>query len=221
MPVNGQLGTAKDGTPVVWVESLGRAVPASAAKSMGVTPGQPGGAAPRKLNNQEQARLKEAVDGAEGARGMAQAANLFVDLNKKSGTGPINAIPGVPAMRSLFDKNQRQMQSLTARMAPQQRVPGSGTTSDKDLELFLQAVPSITAPGNANAAIAKDITDLSTRRAARAAFLDRWAEKKGTLMGADQAFASFWADYSKKAGAAPVATPSARGAKPTLDDIFN
>jgi hypothetical protein len=45
-PYDGQLGTAHDGTPVVWVASLGRAVPVSAAKSMGVTPrpaGAPGG----------------------------------------------------------------------------------------------------------------------------------------------------------------------------------
>jgi len=39
MPVDGQLGTARDGTPVVWVAALNRAVPVSAAKAMGVTPG--------------------------------------------------------------------------------------------------------------------------------------------------------------------------------------
>lgn len=37
-PYNGQPGVAHDGTPVVYVESLGRAVPASTAKAYGVTP---------------------------------------------------------------------------------------------------------------------------------------------------------------------------------------
>lgn len=38
MPYDGQTGVAKDGTPVVWVASLNRAVPVSAAKSLGVAP---------------------------------------------------------------------------------------------------------------------------------------------------------------------------------------
>jgi hypothetical protein len=38
MPYNGQPGRAKDGTPVVWVASVGAALPATEAKKYGVTP---------------------------------------------------------------------------------------------------------------------------------------------------------------------------------------
>lgn len=151
----------------------------------------------RTLSGQEQMQLSEARQGAESARDLARSANVFTDLNKKSGTGAINKIPLVSEVRSMFDPNIAQMEALTARMAPQQRVPGSGTTSDRDLALYLQAVPSVDRAGNANAQITKDITQLSTRRAARAAYLDRWAQKNGTLLGADKAFADFWTTYSQ------------------------
>jgi hypothetical protein len=38
MPQDGQPGIAKDGTPVVWVASLNRAIPVAAAKAFGVRP---------------------------------------------------------------------------------------------------------------------------------------------------------------------------------------
>lgn len=152
----------------------------------------------RKLSAQEEAQLKEARDGAESARDLSRAANIFADLNTKSGTGMVNKIPFVSEVRAAFDPNIAQMQALTARMAPAQRVPGSGTTSDRDLELYLQAVPSVDRGGKANGAIARDINVLADRRSARAAFFDRWAEKRGSLLGADKAFSDFWADYSKK-----------------------
>jgi hypothetical protein len=174
-----------------------------------------GGAAPPrpgKLSPQEQIQLKEAREGSVAAQDFARQANLFVDLNKKSGTGLINKIPFVSEVRSAFDPNLAQMDALTSRMAPAQRVPGSGTTSDRDLALYLKAVPNVDRPGEANAAIARDMTTTAKQRADRAAFLDRWAAERGTLMGAEEA----WNARSTRAKAAP---PGARN-KPSLDDIF-
>lgn len=151
-----------------------------------------GGAAPRpgRLSPQEQIQLQEARQGAETAQEFARQANVFVDLNRKSGTGMINKIPFVSEVRAAFDPAVAQMDALTARMAPAQRVPGSGTTSDRDLALFLKAVPNIDRPGPANAAIAADMSATAKRRAERAAFLDRWAAERGTLIGAEEAWAA-------------------------------
>lgn len=173
---------------------------------------------PGRLSPQEQIQLKEARDGAESARDFSRQANIFADLNSKSGTGFVNKIPFVSEMRAAIDPNIAQMDALTSRMAPAQRVPGSGTTSDRDLALYLKAVPNIDRPGPANAAIAKDMSATSVRRTARAAFLDRFAQKNGTLIGADKAFADFWADYSKKSPASGAGKGAQ--AKPSLDDIF-
>ena len=150
----------------------------------GKTPPRPAG----RLSPQEQIQLKEAREGASTAEEFARQANVFVDLNRKAGTGMVNKIPFVSELRSAFDPNVAQMDSLTARMAPAQRVPGSGTTSDKDLNLFLRAVPNIDRPGEANAAIARDMSATAKRRAERAVFLDRWAAERGTLMGAEEAW---------------------------------
>lgn len=175
------------------------------------------GPAPRKLVAAEQTQLKEARDGAEAARDFSRQANIFAKLNEKSGTGFVNKIPFVSEVRSAFDPNIAQMDALTSRMAPAQRVPGSGTTSDRDLALYLKAVPNIDRPGPANAAIAQDMSQTAVRRTARAAFLDRYASKNGTLIGADKAFADFWSSYSAKQRAADT-----KGAqdKPSLDELF-
>lgn len=173
---------------------------------------------PKALSGQEQLQLKEARDGAESARDFSRQANIFSDLNAKSGTGFINKIPFVSEIRAAIDPNIAQMDALTSRMAPAQRVPGSGTTSDRDLALYLKSVPNIDRPGPANAAIAKDMSATAVRRTARAAFLDRYAAKNGTLIGADKAFADFWAGYSQKTRDAPAG--AGRTAKPSLDDIF-
>jgi hypothetical protein len=170
-----------------------------------------------KLSPQEQIQLKEARDGAESARDFARQANIFAGLNEKSGTGFVNKIPFVSEIRGALDPNIAQMDALTSRMAPAQRVPGSGTTSDRDLALYLKAVPNIDRPGPANAAIAKDMSATAVRRTARAAFLDRYAKTNGSLIGADKAFADFWADYSKKTRPASGASNAKR---PPLDDIF-
>lgn len=169
---------------------------------------------PGKLTPQEQIQLKEAREGSEAAQDFARQANLFVDLNRKSGTGLVNKIPFVSELRSAFDPNIAQMDALTSRMAPQQRVPGSGTTSDRDLALFLKAVPNLDRPGEANAAIARDMTATAKRRAERAAFLDRWAAERGTLLGAEEA----WRAQSRQTDAKPAA-PTGRKQQ-SLNDIF-
>jgi hypothetical protein len=90
-------------------------------------------------------------------------------------------------------------------MAPQQRVPGSGETSNKDLSLFLQAVPGLDKPGPANSAIARQARADAARRQEYAVFLDRWASERGTLAGAEQAWLQ---SQSRPRPAAPPRKPA-------------
>ncbi len=143
---------------------------------------------PSRMTPQEQIQLKEAREGAQTAQEFSRQANAFVDLNRKAGTGMIYKVPLVSEIASTMKPEVAQMDALTARMAPAQRVPGSGTTSDRDLGLYLKAVPNIDRPGPANEAIAQDMTATARERADRAAFLDSFAQQNGTLMGAEQAY---------------------------------
>lgn len=146
---------------------------------------------PPRLTPQEQIQLKEARESANSFGEIANQADQFVRLNRKAGTGPVYRIPGAEFIGEALNPNVAQMNALTARMAPAQRQPGSGTTSDRDLSLFLKAIPNVDRPGEANAAIARDMRQMADRRAQRAQFFDRYAQERGTLLGAEEAFAQF------------------------------
>jgi hypothetical protein len=167
-----------------------------------------GGAAPAKpktLSAQEQIALRKAREAASGADEAARTAEQFVDINRRQNTGGLWAIPGIGKLAGPFDSDISQLNALTARMAPQQRVPGSGETSNKDLSLFLQAVPGLDKPGPANSAIARQARADAARRQEYAVFLDRWASERGTLAGAEQAWLQ---SQSRPRPAAPPRKPA-------------
>jgi len=166
-----------------------------------------------KLTPQEEKALSEARDSANMFADVTTQAQQFGKLNEKSPTGPIYALPFAKEIGSFFDPNIARMQALTARMAPAQRVPGSGTTSDRDLALFLQAIPSVDRMGSGNAGVIDDMNAITKKRQARAYFMDRYAQANGTLKGAEEAFARSWQ-------AQQPATRTAAPARPALSDIF-
>lgn len=145
-------------------------------------------AAPPKLGVQEQMQLRDARDVARNSQDVLRDLRRFGDLNQTEGSGGLNAIPLVDAFRGSFDPQVAEMNSITARLAPAQRVPGSGTTSDKDLALFLRASPSIKAPKEANDSLVERGRKEAIRRQAFAEFLDAYARQNGTLIGAAEAF---------------------------------
>lgn len=160
----------------------------------------------RRLAPREQMQLDEVRTAARSQDEAARMAEQFVDINTRQGSGQLWAIPGVAKVAGAFDPDIAQMNALTSKMAPAQRVPGSGTTSDRDLSLFLQAVPGMDRPGPANAAIAKQARADAKRRQDYAAFLDRWASEKGTLLGAEEA----WQNQQRQPNAFAPAKPAAR-----------
>ena len=143
-----------------------------------------------KLSAQDRNQLKDARETSSNAAQVLSDLTRFESLNEAEGSGGFNAIPGVGALRGAFDTEVSGMNEITARLAPAQRVPGSGTTSDKDLALYLQAVPSIKRPQGANTAIIDRGREEAVRRQAYADFLDDYASKNGSLIGAERAFRS-------------------------------
>jgi hypothetical protein len=166
-----------------------------------------------KLLPQEEIALKDARDSANMFTEVSTQAEQFGKLNEKVGTGPIYKIPGAKSIANIFNPDMARMEALSARMAPAQRVPGSGTTSDRDLALFLKAVPDVERMGSGNAGIIEDMKSMATKRQQRAYFLDRYAQQTGTLKGAEEAFAKEWAAKSAKPRATKGPVTSGSGWK--------
>jgi hypothetical protein len=76
----------------------------------------------------------------------------FGTLNRRTATGDALS-KTLPSVSSFVSSDKSSMQSLTASMAPREREPGSGSSTDRDMALFVQAVPSIDKEGPVNEAI--------------------------------------------------------------------
>lgn len=148
---------------------------------------------------------QETISGAEGrARNFQQnlpSLNRFEELNRTVPTGAWfqrlgQNMPTGPAPRLFsYDSNGSQpgggpdefdeMRSINSRLAPQQRPPGSGSSSNIDVTMFREGLPNVDRGGPANSRIigqyrndARDAQDYSD-------FLNWYWPARGTLNGAD------------------------------------
>lgn len=172
-----------------WVISSAPAPGGGRASSGPTTSGQTG------------MQLRQAAEAAAQAQAeMAQTGN-FQDLNAQHETGGVYGVPGVgnvvADLQAPFDPTLGQMRSISARLTPQQRIPGSGTTSDRDLTLYERATPSIRNPRETNDAIINTARVEATRRQTRSAFFDSYAQTHGNLIGAQAAFEQFWSSHGQ------------------------
>ena len=142
----------------------------------------------RTLSAQERASVADAQNAARGALDTLPDINRFDQINAKTPTGGLNRWND--AIQGMIDPNMQQMNEISARLTPAQRQPGSGTTSDRDLALFQQAVPSRKNTAVTNSAILERARAEAVRRQQYADFLDDYAAKNGTLNGAETAFRS-------------------------------
>jgi hypothetical protein len=162
-----------------------------------------------KLAAREQIQLSEARTAAEGSREAAITAQRFVTQKENAPTGGfLRQIPLAIETEAVWNPQVSTMNALSAKMAPQQRQPGSGSTSDKDLSLYLTSTPSAKKTGAVNSEIARQAREDASRRSQYAQFLDRWAMERGTLNGAEEAW--------QASGGALPGGPAARPAKPKI-----
>lgn len=141
-----------------------------------------------KMAPQEQKAIEDARGASSNAIDVLGDLTRFQDINAKTGTGGITRFPGVKTVRNIFDPQFQQLGEISARLTPAQRTPGSGTTSDRDLALYAQAVPGVDRDPKANNAIIERSRAEAVRRQQYADFLDEYARKNGTLNGAEKAF---------------------------------
>lgn len=143
-----------------------------------------GSGPPRRLSAQDQAFLTDQREAALKAQEAGRVALEFNRMNRNIKTGEVWGVPGA----SHFSEPHQVMEAMTERMLPGMRVPGSGATSDRDMESYRKSVPSIGRYGNANTAIANTILQNARRHQDYVAFMENWAQQRGSLLGAQEAW---------------------------------
>ena len=130
--------------------------------------------------------------------------NAFSEYNKSSRTGAnyeggwtSNLMP-----ESWRGQDEKNMIAITSRLAPKQRIAGSGTTSDKDMALYIASLPSIKEPGQVNKSIRLNYQNQLDNNTAKYTFFQNWLDKYGHLNGAD----AYWSSHRKELGWKPVPT---------------
>ena len=121
----------------------------------------------------------------QGAEVLAEL-NRFGDLNRQSGTGALYEGSLASFMpESLRGSDEKVMQSITADLAPKKRIAGSGTTSDKDIALYLQSLPDISKGGDVNQKIREGYQKQFDRVNTKLQFMQGYFDQYGHLNGAD------------------------------------
>lgn len=179
---DGSLRIKRGGT---WAPYSGVDEAAPGAAYFGAPGGRP------KLSAQEEKALLAARDGAQKMRGVAADADRFVSLNNDVSTGGVDDWGIIGQATSLFSPKKAEMRAIGERMVPVQREAGSGAMSDRDVEMYRAATLSIDKPGPTNQALGGVLKAGSQRQGDYAAFLDFYAQRNGTLLGAEEAWGSY------------------------------
>lgn len=172
----------------------------------------PVAAGPRRVSlpEPEAKALQAARDQANRVQYTARRLREFDKLNDKAATGPAYGGPlgqdWLNPINWFRGENLQTMDAINNDLAPQQRQPGSGSTDQIEYRGFKMALPSIEKYGNANRNASRAIYEKDAEAQAYVPFLEQWAQKYGTLSGAETAFDQYWAQRSKKA-APPKKTP--------------
>ncbi|MYN45931.1 hypothetical protein GTP23_12820 [Pseudoduganella sp. FT93W] len=111
--------------------------------------------------------------------------NRFGALNQNTGTGGlVDRIGFLPTV----DSDKREMDAIQARLAPSARPAGSGSSSDKDMALFLSALPGTDKPGDVNKAIRVQFEKKLKDKESELRFKEQYLIDNGHLDGADKAY---------------------------------
>ena len=120
-------------------------------------------------------------------------ADRFIELNRNVPTGSaIDKVPGGKWLAS-FGTDNAEMQSITAKTAPNMRPQGAGSTSNWDASQYERATLSVEKPGKTNLNIAKAMKARAQNENDFVDFRQAYLEQNQTLAGSDK----YWDAYSK------------------------
>ena len=114
------------------------------------------GLSPKNQENQRQIELKNAEKRIDAIRKVVDEGqdrilrmSRFLDLNEKTPTGEIEDVMGItsPYLRS---EEISEMNAISSYLGPRMRVQGTGSSSDRDVDLFLKSTVNIKNPLKTN-----------------------------------------------------------------------
>ena len=117
----------------------------------------------------------------------------FGRLNRENSTGSVwqQLTPDKQMFRS---PKSMEMAAIQSRLGPSQRIVGSGSSSDKDVQLFMRGIPSTENEGPVNAGIREDFRRKFEYATAKRSAMQKHIDKHGNLSGFDES----WADQQRK-----------------------
>jgi len=161
------------------------------------------GMTPKNQENQRMIELKNAEKRIDAIREIITQGqdritkmNRFIELNQKIPTGEIEDVMGIenPLMRS---PEIVEMATITKDIGPKMKVSGAGSTSDKDIELYLNSTVNIKKPLSVNWNTLTDYQKQLDKTQAKADFLEKYVSEFGHLRGVDEAWKQNQDSYLK------------------------
>lgn len=159
-----------------------------------------------RLTAQERQSLSEAQAEAGRYAQMMPDLDRFEQLNTEVPTGSLSHRFGIwagdmprvlgidsngPGPNGDTSMMMDEMRSITDRLTPAQRAPGSGSSSNLDVGMFRSGLPNIGRRGPANSDIISGYRRQGRDAQDRAEFMDWYWPRSGSLQGAEEAYAQY------------------------------
>lgn len=159
----------------------------------------------KRVYDQAQKQLDDLRAAVSRGRNMVQLVNRFGELNRQVGTGGVLDMYPTPT----FNAAKQEMESISARLTPAQREPGSGASSDMDIKMFARGVPSVEKLGDVNQKIRQQIMATQQEYETRLRVMETFLQDRGYLPSEQQT--NQLMKIPEKARAALVSNPQLRG----------
>jgi hypothetical protein len=118
----------------------------------------------------------------------------FQYLNSQTDTGGVSGSPIGGAVRSLWDANIKEMNSIRDRITPSLRQPGSGATSDFDAKMFQGGTVGVDKPKAVNDNIATATVAAGQNLISKAQFEQAYFDAYQHTAGMEQAWQKYLND---------------------------
>ena len=137
-----------------------------------------------KMYSEGRKRLADLQSQISDAGPLMTDLNRFGDLNRENSTGSWwqQMTPDKQMFRS---EASMQMAAIQSRLGPNQRVQGSGSSSDRDVALFLKGIPSTDNYGNVNQGIREDFQRKYGLALEKSDAMKSYLDANGNLTGFD------------------------------------
>ena len=130
-----------------------------------------------------QGALESATNAGQQLSNIDRMAGLLTDIETGKGEQALMGLAsigeqiGIKIDPKLGDK--QAVQSLANQLAIGMRQPGTGTMTDKDMEVFLQSVPSLQNSPDGNRKIMQTMAAFAEKKQAEATMMQKYAERNG------------------------------------------